>query len=348
MHAAFAHRYGPPEQIEIGEWPMPELQSGRVLVRVHASSLNPLDYHEVTGTPWVARLSTGVLRRSTPVCGSDVAGVIEAVGPDVSEWTVGDRVFGTAPGAWATFAAPKATSLVRLPEHVSFEQAAAIPVAGVTALQALRDKAKVAAGQRVLVNGAAGGVGTFAVQIAAYLGAHVTAVCSARNVELAHGLGAHRVVDYGSEDVVEVARAEGAFDVILDNVGNRTLGECRRMMTRRGVYVIVGGPKRNRVVGPLGRMLRAMARFAVVRQSAAPILARINASDLGELGTMVDAGVVRSVVDRSIGLDEVPRALTELAGGHVRGKIAVSMTRADRPPARPAEHVAQSVSPAVR
>lgn len=325
MHAALAHRYGPPEQIETGEWPVPELQPGRVLVRVHASSLNPLDYHEVTGTPWVARLSTGLRRRSTPVCGTDVAGVIEAVGAEVSGWTVGDRVFGTAPGAWATFTAPKATSLVRLPEHVSFEQAAAIPVAGVTALQALRDKGKVVAGQRVLINGAAGGVGTFAVQIATHLGAHVTGVCSARNVGLVGEFGAHRVVDYGSEDVVEVARAEGAFDVIVDNVGNRTLGECRRMMTGRGVYVIVGGPKRNRVVGPLGRMLRAKAVFAVVRQSASPILARINATDLAELGNMLETGVVRSVVDRTVGLDEVASALAEFAGGHLRGKIVVSV-----------------------
>jgi NADPH:quinone reductase-like Zn-dependent oxidoreductase len=335
MRAVVAESYGPPSALIISETAQPDMQPGRILVSVHASSLNPLDWHGITGQPWLVRLPRNLRRRSSPVCGTDFAGVVTAVADDVTQWRVGDRVFGAAGGAWAEVVVAKAGSLSRIPSGATFEEAASIPIAGVSALQALRDKGRVCSGQRVLINGASGGVGTFAVQIARHMGAHVTAVCSTRNVEVVRGLGADRVVDYSSEQVTDVAAIEGRFDVIIDSVGNHSLAACRRMLSPRGVYVVVGGPKRNRAFGPIGRMIRAVVRFSIARQSAAPFLAKVNKNDLDELGKLLASGAIRPVLSRTIKLEDIPTALDELSGGHTQGKIVVRVDQPTTPSGQP-------------
>lgn len=319
-------RYGPPEALTIESLPHPDLASDGVLIRVRCSSLNPLDWHEVTGDPYVGRLVNGVRRPRVAAVGNDVAGTVVAVGPAVTRLQVGDEVVGTVRGAWAELATGRERSLVRRPPGVPPEDAAAAPVAAVTALQAVRDAGRVEAGQQVLVIGAGGGVGTYAVQFAVRAGGIVTGVCSGRNADLVRSLGAEHVIDYTVDDVVAVATAAGRrYDVIVDMIGDRKLAAIRRLLTPRGRYAVVGGPEGGRLLGPLTRLAAAKLAFLGRRQQAVPVMASITADDLQVVVDALADGSVRSAVDRVVGLDDVPAAVRDLMGGHTRGKVVVAV-----------------------
>lgn len=324
MRAAVARTYGTAEVVTIEDVPTPTAEEGQVVLRVEACSLNALDWHFLTGTPYFLRLIAGLRRPERIVHGADVAGTVVAVGSDVTSLQPGDTMFGEgAGGGCAPHVAIKASALVRIPDGVTFEAAAATPVAGMTALQGLRTHGAVQPGERVLVNGAAGGVGTFAVQIAKALGAEVTAVCSTRNVDMVRRLGADDVVDYTADDfVVGGAR----FDVMLDNVGNRTAAECRSVMRPGGRYVAVSGPKSNRWLGPLPHLVRV--RVGLIRADATfhQFTASPNHDDLTALGELLASGAVVPQIQRTVGLDGVAAALAEIGSGHARAKIVVTPT----------------------
>lgn len=321
MPAIVHHRYGSPEGLAIEEVPIPAPGEGEVLVRVEASSLNALDWHFLTGTPYLIRLTNGFRRPKRKTPGADVAGIIVAVGPDVGDLHVGDAVFGECEGGGcASLAAVSSGAVVAKPSGVSFDQAAATPVAGLTALQALRTHAQVQPGERVLINGAAGGVGTFAVQIAKALGAEVTAVCSTRNVEMVASLGVAEVVDYTTDDFTE---GGARFDVMIDNVGNRTPAECLSVLHPDGRYVAVSGPKRNRWVDPVPHIAWTALRFLRASQSFHQFVAEPNHDDLTFLGELLADGQVEPQIDRVIGLEGVAAALAEIGTGHAPAKIVV-------------------------
>lgn len=320
MHAVIRERYCGSDGIELAKVEAPAPGDGQVLVRVRAASMNPVDWHTLTGTPLLARSQTGWRRPAITGLGTDVAGTIEAVGPGVDWLRPGDAVFGATDASFAELVCASARSLAIKPAEVTFEQAAAVPVAATTALQALRDKGRVRTGQRVLVIGASGGVGTFAVQIARSLGAHVTGVCSTANVELVRSLGADDVVDYTRDDFAE---RTNSYDVIVDNVGTHSMRACKRVLTGRGTYVLVGGPKRGRIVGALTRMVQAMVAFSISRRRAAPMLARITADDLRILAGMLAGGTITPVIEHTYRLDEVGAAFRHLEKGHTKGKLVV-------------------------
>ncbi len=322
MHAIVHRRFGSPDVLQMDKVDRPTADDDHVLIRVHAASVNPLDWHLMTGTPYVTRLQAGMRRPKQLIAGTDVAGTVEAVGRNVTAFAPGDEVFGGAAGSFAEYACARATAIVAKPASLSFEQAAAVPVAALTALQALRDKGNLQPGQHVLINGAAGGVGTFAVQIAKALGAEVTGVCSAANVDMVRSIGADHVVDYTAADF---ASSGQRYDIMLDNVGNRSFADCRRVLSTRGVYVIVGGPKKGRVLGPLTRMLKAMAVFSLARQKAAPLMAQLNRpDDLRLLSDLLASGAVTPVIDRTFPLAETADAVRHIEGGHARGKIVIT------------------------
>jgi NADPH:quinone reductase-like Zn-dependent oxidoreductase len=321
MRAVVHDRYGSPDVLEVRSIERPQPGSGEVLIGVAAASLNPLDWHFLTGTPYLLRLMAGLRRPRRPVRGADVAGIVAELGPDVTELTVGQRVFGTARGSFAEFAVARVGHVAPTPDGLDDGEAAALPIAAITALQALRDHARVQPGHRVLVNGAAGGVGTFAVQLAVAMGAEVTAVCSARNVEMVASLGAHRVVDYTSDDWVDGTQ----YDAIIDNVGNRSLRDCRRSLTSHGVLVMVSGPKDNRWLDPFRRLVAGTVGFLFASQRFAQFTASEEGSELRALLEYVERGELRSVVERRVGLDEVADALRYLGTGHARAKIVVDV-----------------------
>ena len=321
MHAVTARAYGGPEVLAAETLDVPGPQTCEVLVEVRATSLNALDWHFLTGTPYVMRLLFGLRRPKRFVRGADVAGVVVAVGTDVTRFRVGDQVFGEAPGGGcAGYLTVGESDVVAIPEGVSFEAAGATPVAGLTALQGLRTHGAVQPGDRVLVNGAAGGVGTMAVQIAKALGAHVTAVCSTRNVEMVRRLGADEVIDYTSADFVA---GGGRFEVMLDNVGNRHPREVRSVMVDGGRYVAVSGPKANRWVDPLPYMVRAKLAFVRSGASFHQFTAAANVEDLTYLGELLSSGRLVPEIERVIGLEGVADALEEIGSGHARAKIVV-------------------------
>jgi NADPH:quinone reductase-like Zn-dependent oxidoreductase len=299
----------------------PALEPHQLLVRVHASSVNPAEWYRVHG-PFFARLPNGLRRPKQSAVGADLAGVVEAVGTDVTELAPGDEVFGTGLGAWAEYAVAREPRLVRKPANVSFEEAAAVPIAAVTALQALRDHARVEAGQKVLINGAAGGVGTYAVQLATWLGADVTAVCSTHNVELVRSLGADRVVDYTQEDFT---RGAERYDAMLDIAGSRPFRQFRRVLKRDAIVVAVGAPMSSRGLGPLkhlaGTRLTALGRS----QKVVNFVAKITKEDLEVLRGLLEDGTIRSAIDRRYELREVPDALRYLGTRHARAKVVVTM-----------------------
>lgn len=322
MKAIISSKFGPPDVLQLQEIEKPLIDSDGVLVRVRASSVNPLDWHLMRGEPYVARFKGMGLRRPKDVArGIDVAGIVEAVGKDVTEFHPGDEVFGVKAGALAEYVSGKERNFVAKPAAITFEQAAAIPVAGVTALQALRDCGRLQSGQSVLINGAAGGVGTFAVQIAKALGGHVIAVTSARNQEMVRSIGADQVVDYTRDDFT---RSGQKYDLILDNVGNRPLRRLRRILTPGGTLVLVGG-KRGRWVGamPRYRMASVLTRF--VDQTLVKFYANIGKDDALVLKELVEAGKLTPVIDRVYPLSETREAFRYLESGHARAKVVITV-----------------------
>ncbi len=317
MRAAIRTRYGDPEVLEIRDVARPPCADDEVLVQVRAASVNPYDWHGMTGTPFIARMGSGWSQPKTVGLGVDVSGVVAAVGAQVSDFAVGDEVFGCADGAYAEYVAAKPGELARKPENTSFEDAAAVPVAALTALQGLRDQGKLSPGQHVLVNGASGGVGTYAVQIAKQLGATVTGVCSTANVDLVHSLGADHVVDYKTDDFTA---ASSSYDVVLDNIGNRKMSEIKHCLRAEGCYVVVGGPKR-RLLGPLSHMLKAVLSFMFGSRRAAVFIAQRQRADLEFFAELMAAGTLRSVVDSAYPLEEARQAMSRLATGRTKGKI---------------------------
>lgn len=322
MRAVIYCEFGPPEVLRVQAIAKPVPADSQVLIRVRAAALNPLDWHFMRGTPYLGRIAFGLRKPASIRLGVDFAGVVEAVGPGVTRFRPGDEVYGGRTGALAEYVVMAETgSLARKPANVTFEQAAGVPVAGVTALQGLRDRGRLRAGQRVLINGASGGVGTFAVQLARAMGAEVTGVCSTRNVELVRSLGASRVVDYTRENF---ARGAERYDVILDNVGNHPLSAMRRVLEPDGRYVMVGGRK-GRWIAPMPRALWAAVVSRFVSQDLGMFISDLRAADLDTLRQLIEAGQVTPVVDRVYPLGEIRAAMAYLEQGHARGKVVVTM-----------------------
>jgi NADPH:quinone reductase-like Zn-dependent oxidoreductase len=321
MRAIVHQQYGRPDVLALGDVDRPVVEAGQVLVQVHASSVNPVEWYGVTG-PYFARFGNGWRSPKEPGVGADFAGRVVTVGRDVTDFRPGDEVFGVSGWSWAEYAAARPEKIARKPANVSFEDAAAVPVAGVTALQALRDHGHVQPGQKVLVNGASGGVGTYAVQLAKAFGAEVTAVCSTRNVEQAHALGADRVVDYTSEDFTK--RGE-RHDLMLDIAGSRSFLACRRALTPEATFVVIGGRMKYRGLGPLPHIAGTMLKSRGRSQKVVFFVAKINTEDLVVLADLLEAGTVRSVIDREYPLSEAPEALAYLGEGHARGKVVITV-----------------------
>jgi NADPH:quinone reductase-like Zn-dependent oxidoreductase len=325
MKAAVYRRYGPPDVVQIEDIQKPVPKDNEVLIKVRAASLNPLDWHIVRGKPYVMRMMGGPFRPKATRLGVDVAGQVEAVGSRITEFKPGDDVFGdvfgTSGGAFAEYVCAPESKLAMKPDQVTFEQAACVPVAAFTALQALRDKGHIQAGRKVLINGAAGGVGTFAVQIAKCLGGDVTGVCSTRNVEMVRSLGADRAIDYTQEDFTKGGQR---YDVILDAVGNHSLSAFRRVLNPKGICVSAAGPN-GRWIGPLARFIEALLMSPFVSQELVPIVARPNKEDLTILSGLMKAGKVTPVIDRCYRLSEVSEAIRYLEAGHARGKIVITV-----------------------
>jgi NADPH:quinone reductase-like Zn-dependent oxidoreductase len=323
MKGIVSRCYGSPNLLTYEDLARPVPGDNDILVRVHAASVNPLDWHYMEGTPYILRLDAGLGKPDNPRLGVDFAGTVEAVGRSVSRFKPGDEVFGGKRGAFAEYVLVPADRAIALKPHkVTFEQAAAVPIAGLTALQALRDRGHVQAGQKVLINGASGGVGTFAVQIAKALGAEVTGVCSARNVDLVRSIGADHVIDYTREDVT--AGAEH-YDVIVDNVSTHSLLGYRRILKPNGIYVIVGSATPGNWLGFLVKPIEGMVLSWFVSQKFGMMLAELDAKDLAELGTLMESGKLTPVIDRQYPLREAPAALGYVEQGHARGKVVLSV-----------------------
>jgi NADPH:quinone reductase-like Zn-dependent oxidoreductase len=326
MKAIVQERFGPPDVLQFVDTDLPAIGADEVLVRVHAAALNPYDWHIMRGDPYVARLmgTVGLTRPKPRVAGVDGAGTVQAVGANVRGLRPGDEVLGRFEGAFAEYARADANLVVPKPARLTFGQAAAVTMAGQTALRATRDVGQVHAGQRVLVNGAAGGVGSFAVQIAVALGAEVTAVCSTGNVDLVRSIGAAHAVDYTKDDFTD---GRVRYDVIQDNVGNQPLTRLRRALTPTGTLVInAGGPPSGRVFGPIGGILRVLAVNAVVRQRLRPLPDKWTREHLLAVVELVEAGQVTPVVGRTFPLADTAAGLRYLEQGHARGKVVVTVT----------------------
>jgi NADPH:quinone reductase-like Zn-dependent oxidoreductase len=324
MKAIVHERYGSPDVLELRDIDTPVVDDDSVLVRVRAASVNAYDWHMMRGLPFLVRMSEGLRKPKQPAMGVDVAGQVESVGKNVTRLRPGDEVFGSRTGSLAEYVrgGPK-SFLVPKPANLTYEQAAAVPMAATTALQGLRDKGQLKPGQRVLVNGAAGGVGTFAVQIAKALGAHVTGVCSTRNAEMVRSIGADQVVDYTQEDFT---RSEQRYDLILDVAANRSLSDCRRVLVPNGVLVIVGAPPDARRMGPIvARLLAAVASSRFSSKKVLPFLAKNSKEDLIVLRELIEAGKVTPVIDRTYPLSEAAEAIRYLETGHARGKVVITV-----------------------
>jgi NADPH:quinone reductase-like Zn-dependent oxidoreductase len=322
MKAIVRDRYGSADVLHVGDVELPQVGEEEVLVRVRAAGLDRGAWHIMAGLPYLLRSAGYGLRRPKIAgLGSELAGVVEAVGAKVTGLEPGEAVFGTCSASFAEYASTEPDKLARMPANLSFEQAAAVPVSAVTALQALRDHGRVHAGQYVLVIGASGGVGTFAVQIAKALGANVTGVSSTKKLDLVRSLGADHVIDYTQADIAGGGRR---YDVVLDVGGNRPLSQLRRMLTGDGTLVIVGGEGGGRWTGGIHRQLGTIAVSPFVRQRLGTFIAKPNSADLDALRALIEAGSVTPAIDRVVALDQAPDAIRDLVGGQVRGKIVIA------------------------
>jgi NADPH:quinone reductase-like Zn-dependent oxidoreductase len=323
MKAIIYCDYGSSKVLRLAHVAKPVPADDEILVRVRAAAVNPLDWHYMRGLPYLVRLSAGLRKPSTIRLGVDYAGIVEAIGRNVRQFKRGDEVFGARTGAFAEYVTAKADrTVVVKPDNVSFEEAAAVPVAALTALQGLRDKGHVKPGQKVLINGASGGVGSFAVQIAKSFDAHVTGVCSTRNVAMVQALGADRVIDYTRQDFTKESER---YDLILDMVGSHALLDYRRVLRPDGIYVVIGGPNEGKWVGPMVGFIKASALSPFVSQQFVGMLTELNPKDLAFLRDLMQAGKLKAVIDRRYGLSDTPSAVAYLEQGHARGKVVITI-----------------------
>jgi NADPH:quinone reductase-like Zn-dependent oxidoreductase len=328
MKAIVYYNYGPPDVLQLEEIEKPVPNDNQVLVKIRAVSVNPYDWHFMEGIPYIVRLlGFGPLKPKLSRLGVDFAGTVEAVGKNITLFKPGDEVFGGKGGAWAEYVVISEKFLVTKPANITFEQAGSVQIAGLTALQGLRDKGKIQPGQKVLINGASGGVGTFAVQIAKHLGAHVTGVCSGRNVDMVRSLGADHVIDYTKEDFT---KSGPRYDVILDNVGNRSLSESRRVLTPNGKYVLVGGGgvNDNRWLGPIGMVIKTLLLKPFIHQEMKMMLSEVKKEDLTLLADLMHSGKVTPVIDKAYPFSEIREAVRYVETGRARGKVAVTLNNA--------------------
>jgi NADPH:quinone reductase-like Zn-dependent oxidoreductase len=319
MQAIIQDSYGSHDVLSVGDIAKPEIADDEVLVRVHAASIHVGDWILMTGSPFVMRFATGLRKPKNRVPGTDVAGTVEQVGSAVTGLRPGDEVFGWGAGAFAEYIHGPESQFLKKPANLSFEQASAVGVSASTALQLLRDDGKVLPGQKVLINGASGGVGTFAVQIAKSLGAEVTGVTSTKNVDMVRSIGADHVIDYTREDFTAGGQV---YDLILDNVGNQSMARVRRALAPTGTLISNGGGHAD---GKLGRTVRAMVASMVVRQQASPSVKSTNHDDLVALKALIEAGRVTPVIDRTYPLTETPAAIAHVAEGHARGTVVITV-----------------------
>jgi len=323
LKAVVRKTYGTEDALEVLEVEPPELTDDGVLVRIRAASINPADWYAINGTPLLGRAAMGILRPKSDRLGIDYAGTVEAVGKGVTEFRPGDEVFGGRNGALAEYVVARADrAIVTRSQNITPEEAAGVPVAAITALQGLRDKGRIQAGHKVLINGASGGVGSFAVQIAKTFGAEVTGVCSTRNVELVRSLGADHVIDYTREDFTAGDRR---YDLLLDVAGSKPWSACARVLEREAILVIVGAPKGNRLLGPLGHIVRLRLGSLRSSQKATFFVAKLLKEDLLVLRGLLEAGTVKPVVDRRFALSQAADAFRYLGKGHARGKVIVTI-----------------------
>lgn len=321
MKAILYTEYGSPDVLRLTEVEKPLPKDNEILVQIHAASANPLDWHFMRGKPYLIRPTSGLRKPKDPRLGVDFAGRVEAVGSGVTAFRPGDEVFGSRRGAFAEYLCTQGKAMALKPANLTFEQAAAIPVAATTALQGLRDKAAVQPGQRVLINGAAGGVGTFAVQLAKVFGAEVTAVCSTRNVDLVRSLGADHVIDYTQENFTQSSQK---YDLLYDIIGNQPLTACLRILNAEGKMILAGGSG-GPILGPIGRMIRAALLSRFVSQKLDFYIAEDSGEDLNFMKELIEAEKVKPVIDQCYKLEDVPDAIHYLEQGHARGKVVITM-----------------------
>jgi NADPH:quinone reductase-like Zn-dependent oxidoreductase len=322
MKAAVYTQYGPPDVVRITEVEKPSPNDNEVLLRVRAAGVNPYDWHFMRGIPYPLRLAAGLGQPKDRRLGVDVAGQIEAVGKNVTRFEPGDAVFGLCKGAFAEYACASESKLFAKPENATFAQAASVPIAALTALQALRDKGRIQSGNQVLINGASGGVGTFAVQIAKSSGANVTGVCSTRNVDMVRSVGADEVIDYTQQNFTA---GTARYDVILDCIGNHPLSACRRVLKPKGIYVQAGGPTGRWMIGFIGRLFKARVLSLFVSQQLLIVGAKSTKEELSNLHDLMKAAKVTPVIDKCYPLSEVPEAIRYLETGHARGKVVITL-----------------------
>jgi NADPH:quinone reductase-like Zn-dependent oxidoreductase len=322
MKAILRRRYGPAGVLTCEETEQPAVGEADVLIKVRAASVNPRDWHFMTGEPYFIRMMTGLREPEDARLGTDVAGQIEATGRNVTRFKAGDDVFGWCKGAFADYACATEAALTVKPPQVTFEQAACVATAGLTALQGLRDRGRIQPGQKVLINGAAGGIGTFAVQIARAFGADVTGVCSTRNLDLVRSIGGGHAIDYTKEDFT---RSGQRYDLILDCIGNHSLFAVRRALTHTGRFVAVGGQSGRWMIGPMARAITAPLLSRFVSQTLMMSLTRPSHEDLISMSELLAAGTVTPVIDRLYQLSEVPAAVAHVGEGHARGKVVITM-----------------------
>jgi NADPH:quinone reductase-like Zn-dependent oxidoreductase len=322
MKAIVYHEYGSADVLKCEEIEKPAPKDDEILIKVRAASVNSLDWRLMKGGPAILRIFFGLRKPRLGRPGVDVAGEVEAVGTNVTQFKPGDEVFGACRGAFAEYGCTGESKLVMKPDNVTFEQAASVNVAGLTALQGLRDKGKIQPGSQVLVNGAAGGVGTFAVQIAQSFGAHVTGVCSTRNIDMVRSIGADEVIDYTQHDFTT---SNQRYDLILDCVGNHSFSECRRVLNSAGRFVMVGAPHDASVMGLLAQMIEALLLSLFVSQKAVMFIAKSSQDDLSLLGELIATGKIKPVIERRYTLSEAAHAVRQVEEGHARGKVVITV-----------------------